>query len=112
MEKTFIRKAPQKNKTKEKLVDPVKRADLILEAALEWGAEPMYDIQPGTLGTTLYIDCSCKEEASHIRHKAPIFFHGLYVIVTYPTNILTYADIESDVGIASTLLDSAVYQPK
>ena len=69
---------------------PVERDNIILEAALEWGADAMYDIRNGTLGLTLYIDCSCKEESSYIRHKIPAYFHDLYVVVTYPTHILTY----------------------
>lgn len=66
---------------------------IILEAALELGSDAMYDIQPGTLGTTLYIDCLCKEDSSRIRKLAPMTFHGLYVVVRYPTDILTHADL-------------------
>jgi hypothetical protein len=93
-------------------VDPVKRADLIIEAALEWGADPMYDVQPGTLGQTLYIDCTCKQEASHIRNKAPIYFHGLYVVVRYPTHILTYEDVESEIEVEEIFLNPDLYHPK
>ena len=71
---------------------PLERDNIILEAALEWGADAMYDIQPGTMGLTLYIDATCKEEASEIRAQIPGNFHGLYTIVRYPTHILTYED--------------------
>ena len=91
-------------------MDPNKRADLILEAALEWGAEATYDVQPGTLGMTLYIDTSCQEEARLIRQKCPIFFHGLYVVVTYPTHILTYEDIEEE--IEDEWLSPELYDPE
>ena len=75
------------------MVSTLERDNIILEAALEWGADCMYDIQPGTLGITLYIDATCKEEASEIRAQVPIFFQGLYTVVRYPTHILTYADV-------------------
>ena len=75
---------------------PLERDNIILEAALEWGSDAMYDIRPGTLGMTLYIDCQCKEDSSYIRQKAPGYMHGLYVVVTYPTHILTYDDIEQE----------------
>lgn len=78
------------------MVTTLERDNIILEAALEWGADCMYDIQPGTLGTTLYIDATCKEEASEIRAKVPIFFHGLYTIVRYPTNVHTYEDVADE----------------
>ena len=70
----------------------LERDNIILEAALEWGADCMYDIQPGTLGMTLYIDAPNKQEASYIRSEVPIFFQGLYTVVRYPTHILTPAD--------------------
>lgn len=73
---------------------PLERDNIILEAALEWGADAMYDIQPGTLGMTLYIDCLCKTDSRYIRDMAPIMFHGLYVVVRYPTHVLTPADLE------------------
>ena len=73
---------------------PLERDNIILEAALEWGADPVYDIRPGTLGQTLYIECTCKEESSYICLKAPMMMHGLYVVVTYPTHILTYAQLD------------------
>ena len=84
---------------------PVERDNLILEAALEWGADCMYDIQNGTLGTTLYIDALCKEDASFIRAKIPIFWHDLYTVVRYPTHILTHADIPEEKDPYAPLYD-------
>ncbi len=78
------------------MVSQLERDNIILEAALEWGADCMYDIQNGTLGPTLYVDATCKEEASEIRAKIPIFFHGLYTVVRYPTHILTYEDVPKE----------------
>ena len=86
MEKTFIREASQKNASKEKLVTPIQRDDLILEAALEWGADCIYDISFGTLGETLYIDAPNKLEASYIRQQVPCYWHGLYVVVRYTSS--------------------------
>ena len=89
---------------------PVERDNIILEAALEWGADAMYDIRNGTLGPTLYIDCSCKEESSYIRHKIPAYFHDLYVVVTYPTNILTYEQADQ-IYDEQALLEPDLYHP-
>ena len=69
---------------------------LILEAALEWGAEYTYEIKNGTMGMSLYIDALCKEDASYVRAKAPCFWHDLYVVVRYPTHLLTHADIAGE----------------
>ena len=88
----------------------VERDNIILEAALEWGADAMYDIRNGTLGPTLYIDCSCKEESSYIRNKVPAYFHGLYVVVTYPTHILTYEQADELLG-DEPYLDPELYDP-
>ena len=89
---------------------PIERDNIILEAALEWGADAMYDVRPGTMGTTLYIDCSCKEESSYIRHQVPAYFHGLYVVVTYPTHILTYDQLDEATS-EEAFLDPDLYHP-
>ena len=89
------------------MVSKLERDNLILEAALEFGADCMYDIQNGTMGTTLYIDATCKEEASEIRAKIPGNFHGLYTIVRYPTHILTYEDAAAEKERETSLYDSA-----
>ena len=78
------------------MISQLERDNIILEAALEWGADAMYDIQPGTMGLTLYIDATCKEEASMIRAQIPGNFHGLYTIVRHPTHVLTYEDAEEE----------------
>ena len=51
------------------------RDALILEAALEFGADYSYDIRNGTLGLTLYIDADSREEASLVRKEAPCFWN-------------------------------------
>jgi hypothetical protein len=59
------------------------RDNLIIEAALEFGADYFYDIRNGTLGVTLYIEAPNKAEAGRIRKKAPCFWKDLYVVVLY-----------------------------
>jgi len=81
------------------VVSQIERDDIILRAALEWGADCMYDIQNGTLGPTLYIDAPNRQEAGYIRAEVPIFFEGLYTIVRYPTNILTPEDEKSQLDL-------------
>jgi len=77
-------------------VSPVERDNLILEAALEWGADCLYDIRSGTMGETLYITAPHKAEASMIRQEVPGMWFGLYTVVIYPTHILCAADLEKD----------------
>jgi len=62
------------------------RDNLILEAALEFGADYYYDIRNGTLGLTLYIQAPNKTEASHIRQEAPCYWKKLYVVVLYSSD--------------------------
>tara|TARA_R110002020_G_scaffold290704_2_gene506141 strand:+ start:322 stop:567 length:246 start_codon:yes stop_codon:yes gene_type:complete len=62
------------------------RDNLILEAALEFGADYYYDIRNGTLGLTLYIEAPNKTEAGHIRKEAPGFWKDLYVVVLYTSD--------------------------
>lgn len=91
--KLLFEKLHKKTRRKKNQVkSALERDNIILEAALEWGADCMYDIQNGTLGPTLYIDAPNKLEASYIRKEVPIFFQGLYTVVRYPTHILTPAD--------------------
>ena len=59
------------------------RDNLIIEAAIEFGADYFYDVKNGTLGTTLYITAPNKAEAGRIRKEAPGNWKGLYVIVLY-----------------------------
>jgi hypothetical protein len=58
---------------------------LILEAAIEFGADYFYDIKNGTMGQTLYINAPNKLEASYIRKEAPSHWKDLYVVVLYNT---------------------------
>jgi hypothetical protein len=58
---------------------------LLIEAAIEFGADYFYDIRNGTLGTTLYIEAPNRAESRRVRKKAPSFWKDLYVIVLYTT---------------------------
>jgi len=62
------------------------RDNLILEAALEFGADYYYIIKNGTLGMTLYIEAPNKAEASRIRKDAPGYWKKLYVVVLYSSD--------------------------
>jgi hypothetical protein len=64
-------------------VTHAERDALILEAALEFGADYFYEIRNGTLGMTLYINAPNKIEAGHIRKDAPGHWRDLYVVVIY-----------------------------
>ena len=59
------------------------RDNLILEAAIEFGPDYIYNVKNGTLGLTLYIEALNKEEASRIRARTPGFWKSLYVVVLY-----------------------------
>ena len=59
------------------------RDALVLEAALEFGADYFYDIRNGTMGLTLYIEAPNKIEAGKVRRSAPSFWKKLYIIVLY-----------------------------
>ena len=74
------------------------RDNLILEAALEFGADYYYEIKNGTMGVTLYIQAPNKDEASRIRKHAPSFWNKLYVVVLYST--------------APDFAEDALYDPK
>jgi hypothetical protein len=78
---------------------PIERDDLILEAALEFGPECMYDISHGPLGNTLHISTRHRAEATRIRQQVPISWFGLYTIVLYPTYTLCEADIKKEEDI-------------
>ena len=62
------------------------RDNLILEAALEFGADYFYNIKNGTLGLTLYIEAPNRLASSKIREQAPCFWKDLYVVVLYTTD--------------------------
>ncbi len=85
MEKIAFRKTPQKDSKKEKVVKLENTDSLVIEAALEFGADYLYEIKNGTMGPTLYIQAPNKQESSHIRKKAPCYWNKLYVVVLYYT---------------------------
>ena len=62
------------------------RDGLIIDAALDFGADYFYDIRNGTMGPTLYIEAPNKYEASRVRKLAPGHWNKLYVVVVYDTN--------------------------
>ena len=64
-------------------MSPLEKDNLILEAALEFGADNLYTVSQGTLGETLYIEAPSKLEARYIRDKVPIYWHQTYVVVLY-----------------------------
>tara|TARA_Y100001963_G_C6586028_1_gene355724 strand:+ start:466 stop:726 length:261 start_codon:yes stop_codon:yes gene_type:complete len=66
---------------------------LKLKAAIEFGSEYTYVITTGGLGKTLRIIAESREDAGIIRQKAPTTWEGLYILVVYPTHILTRDDI-------------------
>jgi hypothetical protein len=72
------------------------RDNLILEAALEFGADYYYEIKNGTLGITLYIEAPNKDEAGRIRKEAPCFWNNLYVVVLYSNNPDFSDDVQYD----------------
>ena len=62
------------------------RDNLILEAALEFGADYYYEIKNGTMGLTLYIQAPDRAEAGRIRKEAPGLWKKLYVVVLYSSD--------------------------
>ena len=57
--------------------------DIILGAALEFGADYIYEIKNGSLGTTLYVHASSREAARAIRADLPMKYEGIRTVVTY-----------------------------
>jgi len=64
---------------------------LVIEAAIEFGADYFYEVRNGTMGITLYITALNKTEARLIRRDAPGNWRGLYVVVLY-NNPQAFAD--------------------
>jgi hypothetical protein len=64
-------------------VTPSEKTELILKAAIEFGADYTYEIRYGTLGNTLYIHAPNKKLSNIVRQQAPLVWNGLYVIVLY-----------------------------
>ena len=61
------------------------RDGLVIEAAIEFGPDYIYEIRNGTMGPTLYIQAPNKYEASYVRNLAPGHWNKLYVVVIYDT---------------------------
>ncbi len=78
--------------------------ELKLKAAIEFGSLYTYQVLNGSLGKTLRIYAECKEEATLVRQKAPCTWEGLYVVVIYPTHILTRDQLDEE--------DIDLYDPK
>ena len=62
------------------------RDSLVIEAAIEFGADYFYEVKNGTLGMTLYITAPNKTESGLVRKDAPHAWKGLYVIVLYSSS--------------------------
>jgi hypothetical protein len=60
--------------------------DIILQAALEFGADYRYTIKNGTLGLTFYIEAENKREAAYVRELVPSYYEGLYTVVLYTSS--------------------------
>ena len=61
----------------------VEQDDIILKAALEFGADYLYEIRNGPLGLTLYVHVDDHREAKLIRQAFPPIYENLRTIVTY-----------------------------
>jgi|TARA_Y100001951_G_C11253689_1_gene248051 hypothetical protein len=59
------------------------KEELLLKAAIELNPKYIYEFKKGTLGPTLYVRASSREEARIIRKEMPGTFEGYQVIVTY-----------------------------
>jgi len=94
VEEAFIRKAPQKNKKKEKLVAKFRKNkmskkeqdSLILKAISEFGDRALYTIRNGTIGQTIYAYADTKDDAHVIRELMPLKWNNLYCIVIYDSD--------------------------
>jgi len=85
MEETPLREVTQENAQKEKIMSISIDDVLVIEAAIEFGADYLYTIKYGTMGKTLYTMVPDKSEASILRKIIPIKWKGLYTIVLYKT---------------------------
>ena len=79
---------------------------LILDAAIEFGPDYLYEIRNGTLGLTLYIDAPSRAWATPIRQAVPGNWRGLYVVVLY-----TYDEDEPQLPYNSPLLKKEKEEP-
>ena len=90
MEKAFIRKASQEDKTKEKLVSKSsdkltkkQKEKLALQAMIEFGDNAVYEVRKGTRGMGLFAYADSREDSSVLRKLIPSSWNGLYTIVIY-----------------------------
>ena len=60
--------------------------ELILKAALEFGADYTYSIKTGGHGRTLVANAYTKFIASALREKMPTHWEGLYTLVIYDSS--------------------------
>ena len=61
--------------------------DLILKAALEYGADYIYNIKTGGHGRTLVANAYTKFLASALRKRMPTYWEGLYTLVIYDSSL-------------------------
>jgi len=64
-------------------VDELGRKKILLKAKIEFGPRYEYRLYGGGLGLTLKIHTPTKEDAGKVRKMVPIYFEGVYTIVTY-----------------------------
>ena len=64
-------------------MDELERKKILLKAKIEFGPRHDYKLRNGGLGLTLQVHILTKEEASKVRKMIPIYFEGVYTIVTY-----------------------------
>ena len=60
--------------------------ELILKAALEFGADYTYSIKTGGHGRTLVANAYTKLIASDLRERMPSYWEGLYTLVIYDSS--------------------------
>jgi len=61
--------------------------ELILKAALEFGADYTYSIKNGGHGRTLVANAYTKLIASALRARMPTYWEGLYTLVIYDSSL-------------------------
>ena len=64
-------------------MDELGRKKILLKAKIEFGPRYDYKLYNGGLGLTLKVHTLTKEEAAKVRKMVPIYFEGVYTIVTY-----------------------------
>ena len=64
-------------------MDELERKKILLKAKIEFGPRYDYKLYNGGLGLTLKVHTLTKEDAGKVRKMVPIYFEGVYTIVTY-----------------------------